>query len=117
MQIGLGKHKISIDFGLTRSKVKVTLFLFVKKLNMVSAQYLKKYLYNAFIFNMLIVLGEDMTCIDVVFTRTKVNVTSVFVKQWFLLIILRTFNHRAIIFHMLIGLGEVMSPFDFAFTR
>ena len=67
---------------------------------------------------MLIDIDEDMTCIDFGFTRSKAKVTRVlFVKQWFLLIILKNIYHRAIIFHMLIGLGEAMTPFDFGFTR
>ena len=62
LQIGLGKHKISIDIGLTRSKVNVTWFLFVKDLTWFPLIILRNIYYNAFIFNMLIGLGEDMTC-------------------------------------------------------
>jgi len=67
---------------------------------------------------MLIVLDKDKTPIDFGCTRSKVKVTMViFIKQWFLLIILRNIYYKAIIFHMLIGLGEAMTLFDFGFTR
>jgi len=69
---------------------------------------------RAFIFRMLISLGEDMTPIDLGFTRLKVKVTRfLFVKQWFPLIILRNIYHRAIIFHILIGLCDAITPYGF----
>jgi len=74
--------------------------------------------YKDFILYMLIVLDTDKTLIDFGCTRSKVKVTMViFIKQWFLLIILRNIYYKAIIFHMLIGLGEAMTLFDFGFTR
>jgi len=67
---------------------------------------------------MLIVLGEDINCLDFGFVRSKVKVTKVLiVKQRFPLIILRNIYHKAIIFNMLIGLGEAMTLFYFGFTR
>ena len=61
-----------------------------------------------------------MTCIDFVFTRSKVEVKVarvLYVKKWFPLSFLRTFCHRDIIFHLLIGLSEYMTPIYFGFSR
>jgi len=67
--------------------------------------------YKDFIFYMLIVLDKDKTPIDFGCTRSKVKVTMViFIKQLFLLVILRDIYYKAIIFHMLISLGEAMTP-------
>jgi len=42
--IALSKDNTSIDFGFTRSKVKVTMATFVKNVNMVFAHYLRNFL-------------------------------------------------------------------------
>ena len=64
MLIGLGKDKNPIDFGFTRSKVKVTSETFVKKINCFLRIILRTNYHRAFIFYMLIGLGKNMTCID-----------------------------------------------------
>ena len=56
-----------------------------KNVNMVSAHFLLRTIdHRAFKFHMQIGIGEDMTAIDVVFTRSKGNVTIIpFVKGGF----------------------------------
>jgi len=48
MLIGLGKDMTPIDFGFTRSNVKVTWVTFIKKIKMVSAHYLENNLLQSF---------------------------------------------------------------------
>jgi len=69
MLIGLGKDMTYIYFGFTRSKVKVTMFLFLNTYH------------TTIIFYMLIGLGEDMIHIDFGFTRLNVKVTRVTCKN------------------------------------
>jgi len=117
MLIGLGEDKNPIDFGITRSKIKIKRVTFVKKVNNVFHS-VCEICHRAFIFHMLIGLGANMTCIDFGFTMSKVKVTMVlFCIKRFLLIFLITSYHRAMVFHLLIGLGEDMAPIDFEFTR
>jgi len=83
MLIGLGKDKTPLDFGFTRSKVKVTFVL-------------KKSYHIAFIYHMLI--GEHKSPGVFKFTRPKVKVTWVTcdkICKQFLLIILKTINYKA----------------------
>ena len=76
MLIGLGEDKISIAFGFTRSKVKVTRVLFVKQ--WFPLIILRNIYHRAIIFHMLIGLGDAMTAYDCGFTRLKVKVTRAF---------------------------------------
>ena len=91
MQIGLDEDKNAIDFGFTRSKVKVTRVTFVKIC--FPHIFLRTICHKAFIFHMLIRLVEDMTNINFGFSRLKVKDTRVTCKKmqtWFPIIILRT---------------------------
>ena len=73
MVVGLYEDMIPIDFGFSRSKVKVTMFVYVK---LVSAVYIWRTIYcRAFIFHLVIALYEDMIPIDFGFSRLKVKVT------------------------------------------
>jgi len=80
MLIGLGKEMTSIDFGLTRLKIKVKRVLFCKK--WFPLIFLRNVYHRAFIFHLQIGLGEGMAPIDFGFTRSNVKVTVVtFVKK------------------------------------
>jgi len=72
MLIGLGKGMTTFDFELTRSKVKVTMVLFVK------GGY-RSFSWELFTTELsyFIGLGKDMTPIGSGFTRVKVKVTKV----------------------------------------
>jgi len=77
MLIGIGGDMTPFDFEFTRSKSKVTRFTFVKK-NMLTWFLLLKTVYHrAFIFHMLIGLGENMISDVFKFTRSKVKVRCV----------------------------------------
>jgi len=65
MLIVIGDHENPVDFGFTRSKVKVTRVTFVKMLIMFSDH--SPIRHRAFIFHMLI--GANMTCTDFGFTK------------------------------------------------
>ena len=77
MLIGLGKDKTLIDFGFTRSKVMVTWVTCKNKIKWFPLIILRIIYHRAFQFHMLNGLGEDMTCIDLGFTRSSVKVTMV----------------------------------------
>jgi len=63
----------------TRSKVKVTSVTLVIKIKNVLAHYFENYgiYHRAFMFHMLIRNEDNMTCIGLGFTRSKVMVTMV----------------------------------------
>jgi len=83
-----------------------------------SDHYLKNYWSQGCHISNIDWFGEDLTANNFWFTWSKIKVTRVlYVKQWFLLIILRNIYHRAVIFNMLLGLGDAMTPYDFGFTR
>ena len=65
---------------------------------------------------MLIGLGVDMTCIDVLCTRSKVKVTRVLCVKRGFAHVLRIICYRASILLMMIGTGEDINPMDFGFA-
>jgi len=73
MLIGLGRDMTHIDTELIRSKVKVRRITFVKKWFLLII--LRTVYHRAFIFHMLIGLGEDMSPDVFMFTRSNVKVT------------------------------------------
>jgi len=115
--IGIGEGMTPIDFGFTRSKVKVTRVTLVTKIKKCIPLNILRIIYHtAFIFHMLIGLSENMTRIDIWFTRSKLKVRRVILVKY----CFRSFSticHWDMIFHFLIGIGEGMTPFDFGFTR
>jgi len=79
MLIGLGAKIISIGFGFTRSKAKVTMLLFGK--NGFHYFFFITSYHRDMIFHVLIDLGKDMAPIDFEFTRLKVKNTWVTCKK------------------------------------
>ena len=75
--------------------------------------------HRAFIFDIPIGLGEGMTTISFVLTRSNVKVALGTFKTvtMFPLQLLTTFKYRALMFHLLIILGENMVPDNFEITR
>ena len=118
MLISLGKNMTPIDFGFTRSTVKVTRVFFVKQWFLLII--LRNIYHRAVIFHMLLGLGNAMTPYDFWFTRFKVKVTRSLVKNMytrFLIIILRTIYHIAFIFYMLISLDRDLTHIDIEVIR
>jgi len=110
--IATSKGKNRIDFGFTRSKVKVTMVTCKNNVNMFLLIIFRTVYPRAFIFYMLIGLVEGMIPLIFKFTRSTDKVTRVtFVKVCkHLLFILRTLDHRAFLFHILIGRSENTIP-------
>jgi len=98
MLIGLVKDMTNIDFGFTRSKVKVKRVLFV---NMVYAHFLENYLSQSVYIKHADWSRWRHTPIDIEVTKSNVKFRRITFVKKIPLIILRTVYHRAFIYHML----------------
>jgi len=98
MLSGLVKDMTNIDFGFTRSKVKVTRVIFV---NMVSTHFLENYLSQSFYIKHADWSWWRHGPIHIEVTKSNVKFRRITFVQKIPLIILRTVSHRAFIFHTL----------------